>query len=195
MALRGPTPRATEAPSAFADACAGLRALKVRPEVVVQETAAPQRLAPYAVALGADVTVAGAEAATGRLVVLHDPDGQDAWQGTTRLVAYVKAECEAEMAADPLLPAVGWSWLSESLQARGAAATAMAGTVTRVCSESFGELADAGRGGTAEVELRASWSPLGLELVPHAQAWLDLLCTAAGLPPVPSGVAPLPARR
>ena len=50
------------------------------------------------------------EVATGRLVLLHDPDGQDAWNGTLRVVTYVAAELEPEMAGDPMLAAVGWSW-------------------------------------------------------------------------------------
>jgi len=29
----------------------------------------------------------------------------------------------------------------------------------------------------------------------HVEAWGELLCTAAGLPPVPDGVAPMPSRR
>jgi hypothetical protein len=55
---------------------------------------------------------------------------------------------------------------------------------------------------TAQLEIRASWTPVGdlaagqpLDLGPHAEAWGELLCTASGLPPVPEGVAPLPSRR
>ena len=58
------------------------------------------------------------DVATGRLVLLHDPAGQDAWDGTLRLVTYVTAELEPELASDPLLPAVGWSWLTDALAAR-----------------------------------------------------------------------------
>jgi hypothetical protein len=196
MAVRG---RADDpgggAPASFAQAHAALGRARVRPEVLLGEAPAPQRLAPFSVALTAEVVVDGEELATGRLVVLHDPDGQDAWHGVTRMVAYAKADCEPEMAADPLLPSVGWTWLTEALEAHGAAAAALSGTVTRVASESFGGLADAGRGATAEIELRASWTPIGDDLELHVQAWADLLCTAAGLPPVPAGVATLRPRR
>lgn len=196
MAVRG---RVDEpgggAPAAFALAQEALRRVRARPEVLISEAPAPQRLAPFSVALTAEVVVDGADLATGRLVVLHDPAGQAAWHGVTRLVAYVKAECEPEMVADPLLPSVGWAWLGEALEGRGAAAVAMSGTVTRVASESFGGLADAGRGATAELELRASWTPVGDDLDLHVEAWVDLMCTAAGLPPVPHGVATLHPRR
>ncbi len=55
------------------------------------------------------------ELATGRLVLLHDPDGEQAWDGVLRLVVYVRAEVDAELASDPLLPDVGWSWLTDAL--------------------------------------------------------------------------------
>ena len=38
-----------------------------------------------------------------------------------RVVAYVRAELDAELADDPLLPTVGWSWLTDALAATGGA--------------------------------------------------------------------------
>ena len=81
-----------------------------------------------------------AELGTGRLVLLHDPAGHEAWEGTFRVVTYVRAELDHDMAADPLLPGVGWAWLTEALDAHGAAFAAASGTVTRVVSESFGAI-------------------------------------------------------
>ena len=52
--------------------------------------------------------------------------------------------------------------------------------------------------GTAQIEIRASWTPVeeeGLDLGPHVEAWGELLCTAAGLPPLPPGVTAIPSRR
>ena len=194
MTARGSTKgppggRLEEPPPGFAQSLKSLRSATLRPEVILDETPAPQRLAPYALALTAEVQVGGEDLATGRLVVLHDPEGQDAWSGPTRLVAYVRATCEPEMAADPLLPAVGWAWLEEALGHRGATFTAASGTVTRVASESFGGMA--GTPAAAEVEIRASWTPVDEELGRHLEAWGDLLCQAAGLPPLPPGVATL----
>lgn len=184
-------------PIEFRDALTTLRTARVRPEVAVAEAPAPQRLAPHAVAVTGDVRVGEEELATGRLVILHDPHGQESWAGTTRCVAYVRAGMELEMAGDPLLPAVGWSWLVEALDGRGAAYDAAGGTVTRASSERFGTLAGTAEAG--EFEVRASWTPLpeagALDLAPHLAAWTDLLCTAAGLPPQLDGVVPIPARR
>jgi len=189
-------------PAAFAEALTQLRGARFRPEVFVEEMPAPQRIAPHAAAVSADVTVDGDDVATGRLVVLYDPAGNDAWQSTFRCVAYVRAAVEAEMVTDAMLGGVGWTWLMEALVDHGAAYLAPSGTVTRVVSESFGGMAD--DDATAEIEIRASWSPAsdvtggamaGVDIAPHAEAWGDVLCTAAGLPPVPPGVVAMPTRR
>ena len=185
-----PARQQADVPEAFRRVLRELRDLPVRSEVSLEETPAPSRLAPHAVALTGEVTVGGAELASGRLVVLHDPAGLDAWQGRFRVVAFVRAQVEPEIAGDPLLPEVGWSWLTDALTARGAGHVAPSGTVTRVVSESFGTMA--GRDGAGEIEMRASWTPLGDSLAAHASAWVDLMCTAAGLPPLPDGVVAMP---
>jgi len=187
---------ADEVPEEFSRALAAIRAARPRSEVVLEETPAPQRLAPYAVALTADVVSPldpDVEIGTGRLVLLHDPAGHEAWQWTFRLVTYVRAELEHEMAADPLLPGVGWAWLTESLDSHQAGFTAASGTVTRVASESFGAIA--GEAASAQIEIRASWTPLDDAFDAHLLAWCELLCTTAGLPPVAPGVVTLPTRR
>jgi hypothetical protein len=183
-----------EFPEGFRRAVASLRAATVRPEVVLHEAPAPGRLAPYAVAMTAEIPGNdGEELANGRLIVLHDPAGQEGWDSPTRLVAYVRAGTDLEIALDPTLPAVSWSWLVDALRGRGATYVAEAGTVTRVTSERFGSLM--GGPATAAVELRASWSSLDEDLGAHLAAWCDLMCTAAGLPPPAQGVLPLPGRR
>jgi hypothetical protein len=176
----------------FERAVQQLRSARFRPEVLTEEMPAPQRIAPFASALSADVTTDGMDIGTGRIVVLHDPAGNDAWDGTFRCVAYARADIDHEVAADPLLAEVGWSWLTEALDAHGAVYAAPSGTVTTVSSESFGGMAT--EPATAQIEIRASWTPVG-DLTAHAEAWGELLCTAAGLPPVPDGVATMPSRR
>ena len=193
MATRQPTRvDAPATPPEFRDAVARMRAARLRPEVLCEEMPAPQRIAPFAAALSADVTVDGEDVGTGRIVLLHDPAGNDTWAGTFRCVAYARAELSADIAAEPMLAEVAWTWLMEALEAHGADFTAPSGTVTKVSSESFGGMAD--EGGTAQLEIRASWSPTG-DLTPHVEAWGELLCTAVGLPPVPEGVATMPSRR
>lgn len=176
-------------PGELRRALASLRGVALRPEVALEETPAPRRLAPHAVAFSADVTHDGLELAAGRLVLLHDPEGQEGWEGIFRLVSYLRAELEPEITADPLLASVGWAWLVESLDTHRIAYAALSGTITRSASESFGVVAD--RPATTEIEIRASWTPTEADLRPHVEAWCDVLCVAAGLPPVPPGVTPL----
>jgi hypothetical protein len=179
--------------TAFLAAVDTLRSAAVRAEVRLHEVSAGPRLAPHSYAVVADVVGATSEdddLATGRLVILHDPAGQEAWDGTTRCVAYVHADVEREMAADPLLGGVGWSWLLEALDRHGALFGNPGGTVTSSNSEGFGQMRGETDGG--EVEIKASWTVIGTDLTGHLRAWCDLLCFAAGLPPVAPGIAVLP---
>jgi hypothetical protein len=179
-----------------------------QPNLVFEDVPAPKRLAPYATAVAATVQRDDADVAWGRLVLLYDPDGQQGWDGFFRLVAYVRADVEPEIAADPLLGEVGWSWLSEALDARVPGYAVPSGTVTRVITEGFGAKRD--ELPLTGFELRASWSPTtpdgskgpkgpkglkgpggsagnddldALDLPAHIAAWCDCLSAAAGLEP------------
>jgi hypothetical protein len=190
----------------FTRAVDELRSVEPRREITLAEVPAPQRLAPFSYAIGAEVQAPRAdELATGRLILLFDPAGQESWQGQLRLVSYVTAELEPDLATDPLLPEVAWSWLTDALDAHTPGYTALAGTVTQTTSTRFGELA--GPPAMADIELRASWSPQGGGGAPqrraggefqsgalagHLSAWCALLASTAGLPP--PGVSALPDR-
>jgi hypothetical protein len=184
-------------PAEFREAVASMRAATLRPEVFCEEMPAPQRIAPWSAALTADVSVDDLDVGTGRIILLHDPAGNEAWSGTFRCVAYARAEIDPEQISDPMLAAVGWSWLTDALAGHGADYTAPSGTVTTVGTESFGGMA--GEDAVAQIEIRASWTPVfegpAHDLGPHVEAWGELLCMAVGLPPVPEGVAALPSRR
>ncbi|WP_168581380.1 DUF3000 domain-containing protein [Gephyromycinifex aptenodytis] len=182
----------------FVEAVAGLARVRLRPEVVITEIPAPQRIAPHSAALSAEIipTLAEEDAeppASGRFIILHDPSAPEAWEGTWRIVSFTRAVLEPELAGDPLLGEVGWSWLTDSLHSSGAAHHALGGTVTRVVSESFGALGDTEP--SVEMEVRASWTPDGDDLPEHLRVWTDLMCTVAGLPPLPEGVTALPSTR
>jgi hypothetical protein len=181
----------------FSAVLADLRSAVLRPELKLTEVPAPSRIAPYAVALTADVleTAASDEPlATGRFVLLHDPSEPEPWGGAWRAVTYARAELEPEMATDPVLGDVGWSWLVDALDSHDVGYVAEAGTVTRVVSESYAGLAD--RPASVEMEIRASWTPVDpAHIGAHLQAWGDVLCAIGGLPPLPEGVVALPGRR
>lgn len=172
-----------------------LKSHRWRPEVSITEIPSPQRIAPHSAAMTAEVQVDGEEIGSGRLVLLHDPAGNDAWQGTYRLVSYARADVDLDMVTDPLLAEVGWGWLTEALEQHHAPYLAASGTVTAVSSRCFGEMSD--DPDRAEIEIRASWTPLldqNSSLGAHLGAWQDLLCLTAGLPPLPDGVVLLAPR-
>ena len=193
---------------AVAELEAGIAAQRLgRPEVSIDSEPPPRRLAPHAVAFAATVQVAGTETGWGRFVLLYDPAGQEGWEGPFRVIAYLRAELEPEIATDPLIGQVGWSWLTEALDQRSAEYAAPSGTVTRVVSEGFGTKHDEPL--ATGFEMRASWSPVPQPepdddqrhdaepvaerfcLDRHVAAWADVLSAAAGLPPLAPGVAPL----
>ncbi|VTR75462.1 MULTISPECIES: DUF3000 domain-containing protein [Cellulomonas] len=183
-----------DAPPEFLRALRSLRGVTLRPEVSLEEAPGPARIAPYTAALVADVRASrrdpdAEELASGRFVVLHDPAGQEAWDGAFRLVTLVRATLEPEVGQDPLLAEVAWTWFTDALAGSGVDARAAGGTVTRVLSQSFGALDE--RPELCELELRASWTARDEDLAPHLEAWGVLLCTVAGLPPLPEGVVAL----
>jgi Protein of unknown function (DUF3000) len=209
-----------QVPPEFLHALGTLRKAHCRSELRLAEIPAPARLAPYAVALGAEVLAPGdgsgttpvhgpaamalaaaagtddeddTELATGRFILLHDPDGSAVWDGEFRIVTYIRAQLEPEMGNDEMLGTVAWTWLVEALENHRAPYRAAGGTATRVLSESFGTLSD--RPGSIDIELRASWTPASSDVTAHLEAWSDMVCTFAGLPPLPDGVSALPRRR
>lgn len=193
-----PTPTSTtQQPGEFAAAIASIRSATARPELILTEIAAPARLAPYAVALAADIRPArhgsDSDLGTGRFILLYDPEQPEAWGGPFRIVCFAQAPLETEIGLDPFLADVAWSWLVDALDARHAAYTAASGTATKVISTGFGELAKQGDG--AQIELRASWTPLEVDMSAHVEGWGELLCMLAGLPPTGEGVSLLTRRR
>ena len=187
----------THHPAEFEAALDAVRAASPRAELRVSEIPAPGSLAPFAVALSADVAPSRHEVdsdlGTGRFVLLYDPTEPEAWGGRFRVVCFAQAPLETDIGLDPFLADVAWSWLVDALDARGARYIAASGTATKILSTGFGELARQGDG--AQIEVRASWTPLDAAVGPHVEGWGELLCMLAGLPPRSEGVTALPRRR
>ncbi|WP_407666041.1 DUF3000 domain-containing protein [Microcella daejeonensis] len=191
------SPVAIDPAAVFAALVASLDAATPRAELVVTTIPAPTGLAPYAHALAADVNPArhadDADLGTGRLILLYDPDSPEGWGGPMRIVCLAQAPLENDIGLDPFVADVAWAWLTDALADRGARYTAASGTATRILSTGYGELASQGSG--AQIELRASWTPLDDDLAAHVEGWAELLCMVAGYPPSPEGVVTLPRRR
>ncbi len=175
-----------QVPAAFRAALEALSTVRVRAEVVVEHIPAPQRLAPFAHAVGLTISEPDGdddevEIASGRFIVLFDPAGHEAWAGTTRCVGYVSAVTDEHMVDDAMFSEVAWSWLTEALADTGAVHHHLGGTVTRTASTRFGEIAAPEH--SVDVEIRASWTAEGTALDRHLRAYLEVLANAAGLPP------------
>ena len=181
----------------------------VRPELAFEDVPAPRTLAPFATAFGAHRrrVAAATEVAWGSFVLLYDPAGQHGWAGPLRIIAYVRADLEPEIAADPLIGQVGWSWLTEALDARGRrlrgaqrhrdpgghrglrrqagrAADDRLRAAGLLVAGAVADLSEAGPGRPPRPSQRG-----GLD--GHLAAWCDALCAAAGLPPLVAGVTAL----
>ena len=185
----------------FEELVNSLRTFTPRAEIVLEEVPAPQKLATYSFAFSADVSngLLGDdedEIASGRFVLLHEPGGQDTWEGEFRCVTFVRADVDPVMQQDPLLPKVGWSWFLEALESEECTLAAPSGTVTRVSSASFGKLSP--RNDESEIEIRASWTPAiadPIEIMKHIAGWCRLITDVAGLEPIPDGVSTISSAR
>jgi Protein of unknown function (DUF3000) len=212
---QGDDPAAAVFSSALAAFQAGLAEQgSLRAEFSFDDVPAPKKLAPFAAATSATVERDDAEIAWGRLVLLYDPVGHDGWPGCYRLISYLRAEVDQEIATDPMLCQVGWDWLIEALEARTPGYGSPSGTVTRVTTEGFGgkeseppvygfeqraswsPTAPAGPGGLAGAGAPAgSGNPAALDIAAHVTAWCDSLAAAAGVPPLALGTRSLPPAR
>ncbi|MCP1387205.1 DUF3000 domain-containing protein [Corynebacterium sp. TA-R-1] len=177
-------------PAEFAAAVESMHAARLRPEITLGTIRPPQRPAPFSHAVGLEVDrgddtdhvpIDSEGDAFGRLILLHSPDAEEAWEGSMRLVAYIQADMDDAVASDPLLPDVAWQWLNESLADTGAGFTNLGGTVTSTASVRFGEIGGPPR--AYQLEMRASWTADGLDLAPHVEAFASVLAHVAGLPP------------
>jgi hypothetical protein len=179
------------APAEFRLAVESLRAAEVRDELVLQQIDAPGKLAKHEVAFSANIDAASTDVATdlgtGRFVLLWDPEEPEPWGSRFRVITFAKSPLETDIGADEQIADVAWAWLTEALQNRHANFIAEAGTATRIISSGYGALSN--QSDHAELEIRASWSPVDTKANAHLEAWQDLVCIMSGLPNLPAGVS------
>jgi hypothetical protein len=181
------------APAEFMLAMSSLKNAATRDELIIEQIAAPGRLAKFEIAFSAqvDATAAGvsSDLGTGRFILLWDEQEPEPWQSKFRVITFAKSPLETNIGADELISDVAWAWLTESLENRNASYIAEAGTATRIISSGYGALSN--QSDHAELEIRASWSPTNTNAAAHLEAWQDLVCIMSGLPNLPAGVSSL----
>jgi hypothetical protein len=87
--------------------------------------------------------------------VARDPDPPEVWEGELRVVCFVKATLDPDIAADSMLTDVGWSWLLEALDTRGAGRCAL----WNGYAFEFGGFRRAAQAATMARLVRAWWTP------------------------------------
>ena len=186
-------------PAEFTEAVESMHRAQLRPEISLGTIRPPQRPAPYSHAIGLEVDGMDESGpiptdsqgdAFGRLILLYSPSSEETWEGSMRLVAYIQADMDDDVASDPLLPDVAWQWLGESLEDTNAEYTDLGGTVTSTASVRFGDIGGPPR--AYQIEMRASWTAATTDLSHHVEAFSKVLAHVAGLPP--EGVAGLDRR-
>jgi len=189
------------APARFTAALESLKLTQVRPEVHLSEAPAPTRIAPYAVAIDGVVYADGqaddarfdleaTEAdpiAQGTLIILFDPQSQTNWGGQFRIVSFIEVEVDHTEAADPMLPGVAWTWVTDAIGHHPY--HNLTGTVSVTSSTTFDDAGE--KPGKAVLEIRASWSPNNEQVGVHLNMWAEMLAIAGGLEHSPTEVTSL----
>lgn len=171
----------------FRGMLSSLENVSVRDEISLSQIPAPKGIAPESLALAAEINhELAADHGVSRLVFCRDSSQPEGWNSEFRVIGYAKSPIEIEMAKDEYLAAMPWEWLKDSLTQSGAQFAHEAGTTTTVLSTGHGSLVAQPQ--HAELEIRASWAPVGFDLASHLQGWIELLALISGLPPRDSKV-------
>lgn len=172
----------SELSETFRGMLATLGSVELRDEITLSQIPSPKGIAPEALAIAADINHDMAtDHGVSRLVFCRDPEQPEGWNSEFRIIGYAKSPIEIEMAKDDYLASLPWEWLKDSLYASGAKFEYEAGTTTTVVSTGHGSLIAQPQ--HAELEIRASWAPVGFDLSSHLQGWVELLAMISGLPP------------
>lgn len=155
----------------------------IRQELEVAQIPSPKGLAEECIALSVNVKHENdsIDHAVSRLVFAYDSEIPEGWNSNIRVIGYAKSPIDLEMAKDEYLANLPWEWLREALVKNDAHFSHDAGTSTTILSTGHGALI--GQPQHAELEIRASWSPVGESIQPHLIGWSEMVALLAGLPP------------
>ncbi|MDO5060170.1 MAG: DUF3000 family protein [Actinomycetaceae bacterium] len=173
--LAGEAPQSLTPPAEFMDALLSLRKVAIPTHLSLSEIPAPTKITPFSAALYVQTPLEADDlpTASGRFIVLYEPQVNLEWGAKFRIIIQIRAEMDPAIGTDPLLGEVIWSWLHDALDQNTADAHHLKGSVTRELSETFGNL-ELTRS-DVEIELKASWSTSSNDLSYHLAAWLDVV--------------------
>lgn len=171
----------------FAAAVLSIKHSASRSELEIQQLASPQDIATHSIAFSAEIASETSEVSgalgTGRFVLFWSPEPQENWASNFRVVCFARSPLETDIGREADSSDVLWQWMTSSLANSGAEFSALAGTTTRIISSGHGMMEKESE--HAEIEIRASWSPLGTEIHRHFEAWQNLICVMSDLPIAP----------
>ncbi|MBP3222890.1 MAG: DUF3000 family protein [Actinomycetaceae bacterium] len=168
-------------PEDFTQAVTSLKNHIFPPEIHITQIPPPLHLAPYSVALHADITDTTTHTylGEGSFVLLYDHEEQENWNGNMRITLFATTPIDPLLSEDPLLGEVTWSYLKDSFHHVNAAFHSLHGTVTKVYNETFSDVTS--ENSDAHIELRASLTPETPNCASHLQGWSLLLSTLSGI--------------
>jgi hypothetical protein len=174
---------ASESPAPeFAAALLSLKQSAVREELILEQLASPQDIATHSIAFSAelksDTSEVSGKLGTGRFVLFWSPEPQENWASNFRVICFARSPLESDIGREIDGVDVTWDWLTSALTNSGAEHSALAGTTTRIISTGHGLMDQQSE--HAEIEIRASWSPLSTEIRKHFEAWQNLVCVMSG---------------
>ena len=177
----------------FGVALLSLKQSALRNELEIEQLAAPVGVAEKAIAFSANVQSEKSEISgnlgTGRFVLFWSAEPQENWTSNFRVVCFARSPLESDIGRETDSVDVTWDWLTEALTNSGAKQSALAGTTTRIISTGHGLMDQESE--HAEIEIRASWSPLSTDIHSHFEAWQNLICVMSGFSIAP-GVNKIP---
>ena len=166
----------------FGAALLSLKQSASREELKIEQLAAPVGVADQAIAFAAtvlsDTPEISGNLGTGRFVLFWSPEPQENWTSNFRVVCFARSPLESDIGRENDSVDVTWDWLTEALSNSGASQSALAGTTTRIISTGHGLMDQESE--HAEIEIRASWSPLNTDMHAHFEAWQNLICVMSG---------------
>ena len=171
-----------DVPADFVSALLSIKSCPIPKWLHVKEIPLKPTIAPFCAGITAHTTPTDEEHAEGKFILLFDPNTQEGWNGTFRIITMFSTNLTTDLLEEHLITQVAWSWLGESLESANAKYCNLTGSVTKHHTDAFGGLVLQDQQG--KIQIRASWSPVfdteNIDLAQHFKAFCNMLETLSG---------------